>query len=177
MFFLFSKWWLGKYLALATFILACLTDYYDGRIAHQRGLVTTFGKLMDPVADKVLLIAAFLAFVELKIVPAWMVVLIIFREFIITGMRLLAISRGSVLAAETGGKHKTASQMLAIFSILIFLVFRETLIRYFNFWDLSYEVWFKRSIFILMLITVALTLISGFSYLRRNKKIFSANYH
>ncbi|GAH24298.1 unnamed protein product, partial [marine sediment metagenome] len=136
MFFLFSKWFLAKYLALLIFTLACLTDYYDGYIAKKRGLVSTFGKLMDPVADKILLIAAFLAFVELKIVPAWMVAVIILREFIITGMRLVAMSKGSVLAADRWGKHKTVSQMLTIFSILIFLVFKETSLRYFQSWNL-----------------------------------------
>jgi CDP-diacylglycerol--glycerol-3-phosphate 3-phosphatidyltransferase len=175
MFFLFSRWWFGKYLALATFIVACLTDYYDGRIARQQNMVTNLGRLIDPIADKVLLIAAFLAFVELKMLPAWMLVLIIFREFIITGVRLLAISRGKVLAAEKEGKHKTVSQMLAIFSILIFLAFRETLGRFFNLWDLSFEILFRRAIFILMLITVVLTLSSGLLYLWRNREILSAN--
>ena len=175
MFFLFSKCFLAKYFALLIFSLACLTDYYDGYIAKKRGLVSTFGKLMDPVADKILLIAAFLAFVELKIVPAWMVAVIILRELVITGMRLVAMSKGSVLAADRWGKHKTASQMLTIFSILIFLVFKETSLRYFQSWNLSCEILCNWIIFILMWITVILTLISGFLYLWQNRRLFNAN--
>src|SRR3989338_1335633 len=91
--FLFSKGLLFRYLSLVTFIVALLTDFYDGHIARSRNLVTDFGKLMDPIADKILVLAAFLAFVELQIIPAWMVVLVIVREFVITGMRLLAASK------------------------------------------------------------------------------------
>ncbi|MEA3329035.1 MAG: CDP-diacylglycerol--glycerol-3-phosphate 3-phosphatidyltransferase [Candidatus Omnitrophota bacterium] len=176
MFFLFSSWWPGKYLALLIFIIACLTDYYDGYIAKQKNMITNFGRLADPIADKILVLAAFLAFVELKILPAWMVVLIILRELIITGVRLLAFSRGKVLPAKKEGKHKTVSQMLAIFSILVFLAFRETLSRFFGLWNISFEIMFRRTVFILMLVTVALTLSSGLLYLWRNKGILSANF-
>ena len=175
MFFLFSSWWLGKYLALLVFTIACLTDYYDGRIAKQRNMITNFGRLADPIADKILVLAAFLAFVELKILAAWMVVLIILREFIITGVRLLAASRGKVLPAQKEGKHKTVSQMTAIFSILVFLAFRETLSRFFGLWNISFEFMFRRAIFILMLITVGLTLSSGLLYLWRNRGMLNAN--
>ena len=177
MFFLFCGWSFAKYLALLTFIAACLTDYYDGRIARKRNMVTNFGKLIDPIADKILVLAAFLAFVELKILPAWMVVLIVLREFIITGVRLLAVSWGKVLAAQKEGKHKTVFQMVAIFSILIFLAFRETLNRFFNLWNLSFEILFKRTIFVLMLITVVLTVGSGLLYLWRNREVLNADYH
>jgi len=173
--FLFSEWFFAKYLALLIFVLACLTDYYDGYIARKKGLVSNFGKLMDPVADKILLIAAFLAFVALKIVPLWMVVVIIFREVGITGMRLVMISRGSVLAAENWGKYKTVSQMLTIFVILIFLVLKETLLKCSQGWNLSCEVLSREIIFILMWITVILTLVSGFLCLWQNRRLFNAN--
>jgi len=175
--FLFSEWFFAKYLALLIFTLACLTDYYDGYIARKRGLISNFGKLMDPVADKILLIAAFLAFVALKIVPLWMVVVIIFREVGITGMRLVMISRGNVLAAENWGKYKTVSQMLTIFVILIFLALKETLLTYSQCWNLSCEVLSRQIIFILMWITVILTLVSGFLCLWRNRRLFNANHH
>jgi len=175
--FLFSEWFFAKYFALLIFTLACLTDYYDGYIARKRGLISNFGKLMDPVADKILLIAAFLAFVALKIVPLWMAVVIIFREVGITGMRLVMMSRGNVLAAENWGKYKTVSQMLTIFVILIFLALKETLLKYSQLWNLSCEVLSRQIIFILMWVTVILTLVSGFLCLWRNRRLFNANHH
>ena len=124
---------------------------------------------MDPIADKILVLAAFLAFVELKIIPAWMAIVIIFRELVITGLRIIAVTRrGVVLSASLAGKHKTVSQMTAIISILVFLIIRE---QAQEFWNPVWELWFKRGIFYLMSITVMLTLISGLSYLIRNKNI------
>lgn len=172
MLFLFSKGILARYLALAIFLAASLTDLCDGRIARKKNLVTDFGRLMDPIADKILILGAFLAFVELNIIPAWMVVLIITRELFITGLRLLATRKKIYLASDRGGKHKTVSQMVAIFSILIFLALKETALRFFTFWNTSIEHWFNHGIFVLMLVTVALTLISGVSYLQKNKQIF-----
>ena len=128
---------------------------------------------MDPIADKILILAAFLAFVEMEIIPAWMVIIIIFRELVITGLRLNAATRGKILAASLAGKHKTVSQMAAIIAILIFLIIKESA---HNIWGPACELWFKRSVFYLMLVTVALTLISGLSYLIRNKHtLFSIN--
>jgi len=172
MFFLFSPGTAAKYLALITFTVASLTDLYDGRIARNRKLVTDFGKLMDPVADKILVLAAFLAFVELKIIPAWTVVLIIARESIITGLRLLATTKKTFISADRGGKHKTVSQIVTIFTILGFIAVRETAKGIFSFWTLSFEIWFRRSIFYFMLITVLLTFTSGISYLWNNRNVF-----
>src|SRR5512135_1362523 len=84
----------AKALAFGIFLAACATDYYDGRVARQRHQITNFGKIMDPVADKVLVLGVFLSFVQMQLVPAWMVVVIIIREFLITGMRILGIRRG-----------------------------------------------------------------------------------
>ena len=105
--------------ALALFTVAGLTDALDGRIARSRGLVTSFGILMDPLADKILTCSALIAFVELRRIEAWMVVVIVARELAITGLRLLAASRSVVLAAEGFGKHKTISQMVAIVAVLV----------------------------------------------------------
>ena len=171
MVFLFSKGVIFSYLAFFAFIAACLTDLYDGKIARNTNSETDFGRLMDPIADKVLIIAAFLGFVEMGLVPAWMVVLILSRELIITGLRIFASSKGTVIPASEGGKHKTISQMVAIFTILGFIVIKQTSINYFAFWNARIELYFKMAIFFLMVITVILTLISGFSYLYKNRKL------
>ena len=115
---------------------------------------------------------AFLAFVELKLVPAWMVVLIITRELIITGMRILAFTKGKTIPVSAEGKHKTASQMVAIVTVLCFLILREAGIKAFNFWGSTVEYYFRWCIFCLMLITVILTVASGIVYLLRHKYIF-----
>ena len=167
MFLLFSSGIYAKSAALAVFVIACITDYFDGEIARRTGQITNFGKLMDPIADKVLTLAAFLAFVQMGIVEAWMVVIIITRELFITGVRFAAISKGVVLAAEKGGKHKTVFQVTAIFLMLIFLVTKEA-VR--DIWTPSMELWFKRIIFYLMLLVVVLTVTSGVSFLKKNVK-------
>ena len=172
MLFLFSRGLVFKIIALVVFSLASLTDFYDGYIARKRNLVTNFGKIMDPIADKLLVLGAFLAFVQLHIISAWMVVLIISREMIITGLRLFAMTKGKFLQAEKGGKHKTVSQMVAIFLILGYLIFKEIIIRYFN-WTYNIEVWCRLGIVLTMLVTGTLTLISGISYLWNNRSLFN----
>src|SRR6516164_341999 len=106
-------------IALALFIAAGVSDFLDGYLARRHKLITNFGILMDPLADKIMVCSAFIAFVGLKLMPAWMVVIIVARELAITGLRLLAVSKQVVLAAEGYGKHKTISQIVAIISILI----------------------------------------------------------
>jgi len=173
MLFLFMKGLTFKVLALATFMIAAFSDYLDGFIAKRYGIISDFGKLMDPIADKILTLAAFLAFVEMKLIPAWMVVIILMRELIITGIRLFALAKGEVLPASLVGKQKTVSQMVSIFVILIFIIFREAGVRVFGFWSPPFEYWYKQLIFILMLVTVALTIISGVAFLVKNKELFS----
>lgn len=170
MFFLFSKGVASKSAALVIFILAACTDYLDGWLAKRRMEITDFGKVMDPIADKILTIAAFLAFVEMELVPAWMVLVIILRELIITSFRLLALMRGRVMEAAAAGKHKTVSQLVSILVTLVFIVIREAGVRVFYFWNASFEYWYRQAIFVLMLVTVALTVISGASYLVRNRR-------
>src|SRR5213594_3122807 len=116
---IFSETRFHETIALALFCAASLTDYFDGKIAREQKLITNFGVLMDPLADKILVCSAFIAFVGLKWIPAWMVVIIVARELAITGLRLLAASKNVVLAAEGYGKHKTVSQIIAIISILV----------------------------------------------------------
>jgi phosphatidylglycerophosphate synthase len=115
-------------------------------------------------------VAAFLAFVEMNLIWGWMVVVIIIREFLITGLRFLAMNRGIVLEAERAGKHKTVSQVVTIFFILIALIVKEIGVKY-GFWTGSIENMVNYGIIVLMFITVTLTLTSGFSYLWKNRQI------
>ena len=117
----------AAYGALVVFIAAALTDYWDGALARRRGLITNFGRIMDPLADKLLMATAFIAFVQMGYAPAWMVVLIIAREFAITGLRVLAAAEGRVIAASTLGKHKTISQIVAVLVILTLHALRASL--------------------------------------------------
>ncbi|NQV04024.1 MAG: CDP-diacylglycerol--glycerol-3-phosphate 3-phosphatidyltransferase [Candidatus Omnitrophica bacterium] len=157
----------AKFMALAVFLIACITDYYDGLIARKHKSITDFGKLMDPIADKILILGGFLAFVEMKIIPAWMVMVIIARELIITGIRVMALSKKKVLAAEIAGKHKTISQIVAILFILIFLIIRDSGFAF------KYIGYYENGVYALMLITVTMTLTSGISYMLRNRDLFT----
>jgi CDP-diacylglycerol--glycerol-3-phosphate 3-phosphatidyltransferase len=172
MLFLFSHGVLFKCLALLVFLAASFTDFLDGYIAKKNNMVTNFGKLMDPVADKILVLSAFLGFVEMELVPAWMAVIIISREITVTGLRIAALTQSKVLAADDGGKHKMVSQVFSIIAILLFLIFREAGIKTFGFWSGSTERIYKDAIFVLVLITTFLTLVSGISYLIKNKKMY-----
>ena len=104
----------GNWIALAIFIVASLTDLLDGKIARKYNLVTNFGKFMDPLADKLLVCSALICLVELARIPSWMVVIIIAREFTISGFRLIAADNGVVIAASYWGKFKTTFQMIAV---------------------------------------------------------------
>ncbi len=110
---------LFRYLATSIFIVASLTDMLDGKIARKYNLVTNFGKFMDPLADKLLVCAALICLVELEQLPAWMVIVIVSREFIISGVRLVAAEQGIVIAASYWGKFKTTFQMLMIIVLLL----------------------------------------------------------
>ncbi len=172
MFFLFCHGLWAKVLSLIIFILAALSDLFDGMIAHRKNMVTDFGRLMDPIADKILVLAAFAAFVQMQIIEAWMFVIIVSREILITSLRLFALNKGKVLSAARAGKHKTVSQMAVIFVILGFIVTKEIVLRY-SYWNPNWEKFFRQSIYFLMLFTVGLTLYSGFSYLWENRKIIA----
>ena len=109
----------GNYVAVAIFIVASLTDLLDGKIARKYNLVTNFGKFMDPLADKLLVCSAMICLIELGLLPAWIVILIIAREFIISGFRLIASDNGIVIAASYWGKFKTTFQMLMVIVLLL----------------------------------------------------------
>ena len=162
----------SKVISLMTFIFAALSDFLDGRIAHRKNMVTDFGRLMDPIADKILVLAAFAAFVQMQLIDAWMFVIIISREILITSLRLFALNKGKVLSASRGGKHKTLSQMVVILFILGFIVLKAVMLNYFT-WNPAWEKLFRQGIYILMLLTIGLTLYSGLSYLWENRKIIA----
>lgn len=109
----------SKYIAVLIFIAASLTDLLDGKIARKYNLVTNFGKFMDPLADKLLVCAALICLVSEELLPAWMVIIIISREFIISGFRLVASDNGVVIAASYWGKFKTAFQMIAVVLLIV----------------------------------------------------------
>jgi CDP-diacylglycerol---glycerol-3-phosphate 3-phosphatidyltransferase len=173
---MFSKFVYSDTLALFFFCLAGVTDFLDGRIARARGLITNFGILMDPLADKIMTCSAFIAFVEsthmnpaapVK-VGAWMVVVIVARELAITGLRLLAASKNIVLAAERWGKHKTISQMVALITLLVVDACNEwpaALKDFFAPWTPTFAA-------IMLWVTVILTAVSGGIYLWRNRNLY-----
>ncbi len=162
-----------RLLALLMFIAATVTDYYDGALARRHGWVTTFGKLMDPLADKVLTMTAFVMMVQLELFPAWMVVLILAREFLITGLRQLALVEGRVLAADRWGKNKTIAQLTTIITALVFLAARDWL-DYFQIWErIIVRDWqiawiFTWTLHAMMSFCVLLTILSGWRYLAGN---------
>jgi CDP-diacylglycerol--glycerol-3-phosphate 3-phosphatidyltransferase len=166
-----------RVVALILFVAASITDYWDGKLARIHGWITPFGQLMDPLADKVLVMAAFVCFVHLKIFPSWMVVLILAREFMITGLRQLASAQGLILSADRWGKNKTISQMTVIITALTFYAAQGWL-EYFGLWNADvmrrWEVSaiLKGILHIMMWITVLLTVISGWRYCAINYRLF-----
>ncbi len=162
-------------IALLLFSAAGLTDYFDGKIARRDRLITNFGILMDPLADKILVCSAFIAFVGRGWLPAWMVVIVVARELAITGLRLLAASKNLVLAAEGFGKHKTISQIVAIISILLLHSYGQWgplgAIFALNLFGAPWVVWFTRYS---ICVAVILTFTSGALYLWRNRGLYLA---
>jgi CDP-diacylglycerol--glycerol-3-phosphate 3-phosphatidyltransferase len=128
----------AKSAALLVFAVAGITDYLDGYLARKQNLISAFGRLMDPLTDKVMVCAAFVSFVEINVmhngrsvalVPAWIVVVIVAREFLVTGLRLLAANRGNIISAGKWGKHKTVWQIVAIVILLLGVAVRDDLLR------------------------------------------------
>ncbi|MFH1905040.1 MAG: CDP-diacylglycerol--glycerol-3-phosphate 3-phosphatidyltransferase [bacterium] len=172
----------GKYLALLIFILASLTDFFDGVIARREKKITNFGKLMDPVADKLLVTSALIVFIGMELFPSWMVVIIISREFIITGLRNLAAMKGIIITAGLLGKHKTISQITAIIITLIALCIRDTMIV-FNSWEnvlwhaKPLDIWMHSLLTWIMGIVVIFSVISGIGYMIEHKDLIREASH
>lgn len=162
----------GHTLALVLFIVGSITDYADGYIARRYNLITDFGKLMDPLVDKIMISGAFICLVPNNIIPAWAAVVIISREFLITGLRLLAASKGVVLPAESIGKHKTGWQIATIIFFLLVLSIQE-----FDGFGIP-EHFLSGALFYggntLIAIALTLTLYSGVGYLWKNRELLTA---
>src|SRR5262245_361009 len=121
-----NSWWHdGRNIALIVFLVACISDFIDGEIARRYGIVTNFGKLMDPLVDKIMVAAAFISLVPLKAVPAWAATTVVARDFLITGLRMMASARGKILPAESLGKQKTSWQIVTIIFFLALLSIAE----------------------------------------------------
>lgn len=144
--------------AVIVFIIASATDYLDGHLARKNNLVTDYGKIMDPLADKLLVTSALVCMVQTQVVPAWMVIVILAREFAITGLRSVAASKGIVIAAAWSGKIKTVTQMIAI----IFLILGNWPFSLVNFPFATIMLW----------VAVIMTIYSGVEYIYKSRELF-----
>jgi len=143
-------------IAFIIFLLASFTDMLDGYLARKHNLITNFGNIMDPLADKILVYSAFCIMVEKSLVPAWMLIIILCREFVVAGMRTVAAKEGIVIAAGKSGKLKTVLQMIAV-SLLI----------------LEKPLFIFQAGKITLWASLIMTVISGLEYILKNKKVFS----
>ncbi len=146
----------NRWICLAIFVAASVTDWFDGHLARKYNLITNFGKFMDPLADKLLVCSAMICMIELDRLPAWVVIIIIGREFIISGFRLIAAENGVVIAANYWGKFKTVSQMIMIILLIV---------DFGGFFAILTEVF--------IWLSVALTVISLLTYIMQNRKVLS----
>ncbi len=149
--------WTYKIIAFVIFALASITDFLDGYLARKHNLITDFGKVMDPLADKVLVISALVVMVALNYIPSWMSIVVIFREFLISGIRIVVAAKGEVVAANKLGKYKTTSQMIVVMILILF--------------GKEYPSIFNINVY-LMLIPVVLTIWSGIEYVNITKHYF-----
>ena len=169
-----TDWKWSATVALLLFLAAAVTDYLDGEIARRRNLITNFGKLMDPLVDKILVAAALVLLVEQGLLWGWTVVAVVGREFLVTGLRLLAASDGRIVSADTLGKWKTTIQLVTVIFLLTYLAAQEPALR-----------WLNETIFAQPLLSPArlgkalefamlgLTLVSGFDYLAKNRQLLA----
>lgn len=166
----------GTFIATFIFIVASLTDQLDGYIARSRNQVTNFGKFMDPLADKLLVTAALISLVEVQVIPAWAAVVIIAREFAVSGLRTIAASEGKVIAASMWGKVKTVTQIVAIISLLIQVNVGSSkyLISLVENNNIIKEI-LNYAPKIFLLLAVIMTLISGYDYFKKNINIINSN--
>jgi CDP-diacylglycerol---glycerol-3-phosphate 3-phosphatidyltransferase len=164
-----SPWRYAHTTALITFLVAGITDFFDGEIARRYQTVTNFGRLMDPLVDKIMIAAAFISLVPLRAIPAWAATVIVGREFLITGLRLMASAKGQVLSSERLGKHKTSWQIITVIFFLTLLAIAD--------WTRgpTMPLWWQRAWAeagtVLVWLTVALTLYSGLGYAWRHRDV------
>jgi CDP-diacylglycerol---glycerol-3-phosphate 3-phosphatidyltransferase len=165
------SWNHARTAAFIIFLIAGITDFVDGEIARRYGFVTNFGKLMDPLVDKIMMAAAFISLVPMKAIPAWAATTVVGREFLITGLRLMASARGQILPAERLGKHKTSWQIITVIFFLGLLSAAELHYgeRESGWW---HRAWYEAGP-ILVWITVVLTVYSGLRYALRHRDVIS----
>ena len=177
---IFQNTMMTRWLAFLIFIVAALTDYYDGWAARKFHMTSNFGKIFDPVADKILVSSALIVFVIFDIIPLWMVVIILSREFLVTSFRLVALSYHQVLAAQRSGKQKTVSQMVAIL-VTLFVMSLVTTIEQ----DAEWNQWLQGGSFfaagvsslinhgpyVLMLIATLISITSAVDFILKNKQL------
>lgn len=166
----------GSLIATVIFIVASLTDKLDGYIARSRNQITNFGKFMDPLADKLLVTSALISLVEMQLIPGYMTVIIIAREFAVTGLRTIAASEGKVIAASWYGKLKTVTQMVAIILLLLKVVINDiaslsTFVKSIS----ALDMFFKYVPEVTLILAVIATIISGIDYFVKNKEAISTN--
>lgn len=168
-----SSWDYGHTVALILFLVAGVTDFFDGEIARRYGSVTRFGELMDPLVDKIMIAAAFISLVPLQAIPAWAATTVVARDFLITGLRLMASARGQILPAESLGKHKTSWQIITVIFFLLLLSALE--LGYGN----GETGWWSRAWYVggpvLVWITVILTVYSGLGYAWGHRDVIAPN--
>ena len=183
-FMFFDHFW-TRLASLIIFIIASITDWYDGKIARETGTVTVIGTFLDPLVDKMLIAAALVGFVELPElhIRAWMVVLIISREFLITGLRSLAASRGVVMAADAAGKYKMASQITAIIMILLILILNSAFEMWpaiapnaVGDWQIDFREVLERAPFWIVFSVTIMTIASGVLYIRKYSDLLSQEF-
>lgn len=166
----------GTFIATFIFIIASLTDQLDGYIARSRNQVTTFGKFMDPLADKLLVTAALISLVEMQVIPSWAAVIIIAREFAVSGLRTLAASEGKVIAASYWGKVKTVIQIIAIVALLIQVsVGSSQYLTSLVTGNVFMEITLKYVPMTSLILAVVATILSGIDYFNKNKKVINMN--
>lgn len=158
---------------LILFVIAAITDFLDGHLARKHNLVTNFGKLMDPLADKVLMCSAFVILTRHGQLPAWIVIAILAREFLVTGLRLLASSQGAVLAADSLGKLKTVLQIVTTIYLLLFLASSEAAFAWTS--ALFHWKWTSPGVagIAIVAVTALVTVYSGLSYVITNRALLS----
>lgn len=170
----------SAYAALFIFLLASISDFIDGYLARKYSLISNFGKVMDPLADKILVLSALICFVQLHIVPSWMVIVIISREFLVSGIRIMVAEEGEIIMASNWGKAKTVVEITAVSATLLLIAVNHTI----NYLGLSRQdmvikgepmteyVLITVIPYVLMFIAAALSLISGLEYFFKNKRVF-----
>lgn len=152
------------------FVIASITDKLDGYVARSRNQITTFGKFLDPIADKILVLAAMILLVEMNKLPAWIPIIVLFREFIVSGYRLVAVENGGkVIAASIWGKLKTVTQMLAIILAFIDTSYYGAM---FTGELTGYAFWINFAMTIMMTVSILTTIFSGYDYVKNGKDLF-----